>query len=486
MQLRPHQTKALEMLKYSLGKGHKRPMVQAPTGFGKTVLGQAIVKGALAKGNRVIFCVPAISLIDQTVESFWAAGINQIGVIQADHELTNPNMPVQVASIQTLHRRRIPDADVVVIDEAHKWFKFYERWFELWNAVPFIGLSATPWTKGLGKHYDDLIIAATTQELIDAGYLSDFRVYAPSHPDLSGVKTRAGDYAEDQLAEVMNENVLVADAVRVWKERGENRPTLCFCVDRAHAKHMQERFKAAGVPAGYIDAYTTREEREEVRKAFHDGSIKVVCNVGCLTTGVDWDVRCIVLCRPTKSEILFTQIIGRGLRTADGKDDCLILDHSDTHLRLGFVTDIHHEKLDDGQERKNSKQERKDPLPKECPSCSFLKPPKVSQCPACGFKPEKTTDIEAGEGELQELKRKQKTNREMTAEEKERFYGELLWWADDKGYSQGWASHKYKEKTGVWPNKYKGAPLVAVSEDTKKWIISQQIRYAKGKKRAAV
>ena len=482
MQLRPHQTAALDMLKLSLGKGHKRPMVQAPTGFGKTVLAGAIVKGALAKGNRIIFCVPAISLINQTVQSFHREGIHDIGVIQADHEMTNPAMPVQVASIQTLHRRNIPMADVVVIDEAHRWFKFYERWFELWNAVPFIGLSATPWTKGLGKHYDDLIIAATTQELIDQGYLSDFRVYAPSHPDLSGVKTRAGDYVEEQLAEVMNENTLVADAVSIWRQKAENRPTLCFCVDRAHAKHMQERFKAAGVPAGYIDAYTEMPERDEIAKKFHAGEIKVVCNVGCLTTGVDWDVRCIVLCRPTKSEILFTQIIGRGLRTAEGKDDCLILDHSDTHLRLGFVTDIHHEELDKGQERKNAKAEPKERLPKECPSCSFLKPAKVHECPACGFKPEKTSAIEAGEGELAELKRKNKTNREMTPEQKKKFYGELKGYAISKGFKIGWAAHAYKEKFGVFPNFYKDAKALEPTSDVLGYVRHLNIKRAKSKR----
>jgi Helicase conserved C-terminal domain len=91
----------------------------------------------------------------------------------------------------------------------------------------------------------------------------------------------------------------------------------------------------AGVSAGYIDAYTPSAERKQIERQFHAGEITVVCNVGCLTTGADWDVRCIILARPTKSEMLFVQIIGRGLRTATGKLDCLILDHSDTHARLG-------------------------------------------------------------------------------------------------------------------------------------------------------
>lgn len=483
MQLRKHQVKAIELLKSSLGKGNMRPMVQAPTGFGKTVLAGAIAKGALAKGNRVIFCVPAISLIDQTVKSFAREGIYDVGVIQANHEMTNPSKPIQVASVQTLQKRNIPMADIVVIDEAHRWYKFYGEWMELWNAIPFVGLSATPWTKGLGKYFDDLIIASTTQDLIDKGYLSDFKVYAPSHPDLSKVKIRAGDFAEDQLAEVMNQNPLIADIVNTWKERGEDRPTLCFGVDRAHAKHMQQRFIAAGISCGYIDAFTDMEERETIRKQFHNGDLKIVCNVGCLTTGIDWDVRCIILARPTKSEMLFVQIIGRGLRTADGKDNCLILDHSDTHLRLGFVTDILHEKLDDGKTRKNAEAKPKEFLPKECPSCAFLKPPKTLVCPACGFKTEKQTDIETGNGELSELTRKKK-NRNDSPEEKEYFFGELKWWARTQGYSQGWASHKYKERYGVWPNSYKNAKERVCRPETQQWIRHQQIKYAKRKKSA--
>jgi superfamily II DNA or RNA helicase len=125
-----------------------------------------------------------------------------------------------------------------------------------WQSRPFIGLSATPWTPGLGRYFDDLIIAATTQTLISEGYLAPFRVFAPSHPDLTGVRTVAGDYHEGDLSGTMNNNLLVADIVDTWKQRGENRPTFCFAVDRAHAKNLQKKFTEAGVPTGYIDAYT--------------------------------------------------------------------------------------------------------------------------------------------------------------------------------------------------------------------------------------
>src|SRR3954454_16177367 len=351
--LRDDQLHTIEILRGSLAAGHRRPMVMAPTGWGKTLLASHIVQMAREKGRRVVFCVPAIDLIDQTLASFWQDGIGDIGVIQADHIETDWSRPVQIASVQTLMRRGYPPTDLVIIDEGHRRFDFYEQWMADpdWQRVPFVGLSATPWTKGLAKIFDDLIISATTAELIEAGFLSKFRVFAPDHPDLRGVKTVAGDYHEGQLSEAMNKPPLVANVVETWVARGENRPTLCFGVDRAHAKHLQQQFEAAGVPAGYQDAHTPKEERAEIRRKFHSGEIKVVCNVGTLTTGVDWDVRCIILARPTRSEILYVQIIGRGLRTADGKDDCLILDHSDSTLRLGFVTDIHHEKLDDGRHR---------------------------------------------------------------------------------------------------------------------------------------
>ncbi len=485
-ELRPHQAKAMDLLRRSLGSGKRRPMIQAPTGFGKTLLGASIVDGALAKGNKVTFCVPALSLIDQTVQAFWDEGIRDVGVIQASHELTNAERAVQIASVQTLERRVFPETNVIVIDEAHRWFKVYERWMNdpLFENVPFVGLSATPWTKGLGKFFDDLLIASTTKDLIDAGYLSDFQVYGPSTPDLSGVRTLAGDWHEGDLGTAMDKPKLVADVVSTWCRLGEDRPTLVFAVNRAHAKHLRDEFEASGVSAGYIDAYTDADERDSIRRSFHSGEIKVVCNVGCLTTGVDWDVRCIVLARPTKSEMLFVQMVGRGLRTAEGKQDCLILDHSDTHQRLGFVTEILHENLDDGRPKtsSNSKNvEKKEKLPTVCPSCSFMKPVGMHACPSCGFLPEKKSDVEAEEGELVAMKggKKQK----YTAEDKTRWYSELLGYCHEKGKSRGYADGKFKDKFGHWPATKWGISPVKPSPEVLSFIRSRNIAWAKSRRK---
>lgn len=483
--LHPHQQIALDRLRHSLATGHRRPMLQAPTGMGKTIVAAEIVSRALSKGKRVIFGVPYLSLVDQTVAAFERFGVRDIGVLQADHPMTDLRRPVQVASLQTLARRRIPAADLVVLDEAHRWFRHTGEWMAApeWQRVPFVGLSATPWTRGLGKHYDDLIVATTTRELIAGGYLAPYRVFAPAHPDLTGVKTVAGDYHEGQLAEAMNKPTLVADVASTWLRLGEDRPTLCFAVDRAHARSLADQFEVAGVPSAYIDMNTPADERRQIGERLRLGQIRVVCNVYTLTAGIDWDVRCIILARPTKSESLFVQIIGRGLRTAEGKADCLILDHSDTVVRLGFPADIHHEHLDDGRPRQAGgvRKERETPLPKECAKCSYLKEPKVHTCPNCGFAPERQSKIECLDGDLIQLNGRRRTKGEAEHSRQD-FYSMLLWVQRDRKHADGWVGHKFREKFNVWP---RGLERLPKPPDAifSNWLRYQAIRFAKSKQK---
>jgi superfamily II DNA or RNA helicase len=490
MELRKYQYSAIEQLRDSLSSGKRRPVVQSPTGSGKTVVAAAIINMARDKGKRVLFCVPALTLIDQTVDRFRQNGIFEIGVMQGQHEMTDYAQPVQVCSIQTLARREIPKADLVIIDEAHVMFKLYDDWMRRpeWQKVPFIGLTATPWSKGMGApgRWDDLIIGSTLDELIELGHLSKFRVFAPAHPDLTGVKTIAGDYDIKGLGNAMDKAPLVADIVSTWLERGENRATICFAVNRVHAKHIQTQFIDAGVSAEYMDAYTDLEDRSDIIRRFENGDVQVICNVGVLTTGFDSDVRCIILARPTKSEILYVQMIGRGLRTADGKDDCLILDHSDTTLRLGFVTDIGTDKLHDGTANRQTT-ERKAPLPKECPSCSFLKPPKSRKCPACGFEAVAKSEVQNEDGELREITRGKKVkSNQYTMVDKQRWYSQLVLHAELRGYKKGWSYWAYKDKFGVGPDPtILHIPATGILPEVQSWITARNIRKAKSREKAA-
>ena len=483
MNLRPHQVRLLEQLEAALAAGCRRIVVQAPTGFGKTIVAAHRLRMLQDTGKRAIFIVPALSLIDQSVEKLYAEGVRDIGVIQASHALTNYARPIQIASVQTLQRREVPRADEIIIDEVHRWYGFYPDLLAdpRFADVPIIGLTATPWTRGLGRHFGHLIIGATTAELIDAGYLSKFRTFAPASPDLTGVRTMAGDYHEGDLGDAMNKATLIADVVTTWLERAQGRPTLCFAVDRAHAKALQQQFLNAEVPAEYIDCYTDAIARNAIAKRFHAGEVQVVCNVGCLTTGIDWDVRCIILARPTKSEILFVQMIGRGLRTADGKDDCLILDHSDNHIRLGFVTDIHHDELDDGKPRSGALRQIDQPLPKKCPKCTFVKPVKMLACPCCGFIPVPPPRAVHRDGELVELASRSATIG-PSPEERIEFFQQLRAIAQLRGYRDGWTGYKFKERFGVFPPwEYRNVQPRAPSDAVFRWVKSRQIAFAKGR-----
>src|SRR5262245_13227438 len=480
-QLRPYQGDAIAKVEAAIEQGIRRIMLMAATGSGKTLIASSIVANLQNQNRPAIFTVPALELIDQTLEKFHAAGVYDVGIIQANHWLTDSSRPIQIASVQTLLRRDIPPADLVFIDEAHRWYDFYRRWMlDLeWANVPFVGLTATPWTKGLGAYYERLIIAATTQDLIDQGYLSNFKVFAPAHPDLNNVRTLAGDYQEDDLAAVMNKQPLIANIVETWIKHGASRPTLCFCVDRAHAKHVQKMFLEAGVSAGYIDCETKAEERKQIRNKFASGEYQVVCNVGVLTTGVDWDVRCIILARPTKSEILFVQIIGRGLRPAPGKDHCLILDHSDTTSRLGFVTDIHHNELNDGRTRVATTKGVR--LPKECPRCACLRPAGTNKCPNCWFEAKPVDKVFVADGELHELNQNEKPTFD-----KADVYAQFKGLALERGYKPGFAWYKYKEFFGEEPRGLAHIEPRLPSKTIRNWVLSKHIAYAKAHPRPSL
>lgn len=444
-ELRQHQVRAIDMLRQSLGKGNRRVVVSMATGAGKTITAAEIIKGAQAKGRRVIFTAPAISLIDQTVSAFAAQGVTDIGVMQSSHPMTNPDASVQVATVQTLARRAVPSAALVIVDECHVRSDVIDGMLSEWRDVFFVGLSATPWRKGMGLLWQDLVVPVTIGDLINAGLLSRFEVFAPDVPDLSGVGVRQGEFIEAGLEAVMGEAKIMGHVVANWLEHGERRPTLAFCVNRAHAAQVQQEFASHGISAAYVDGFTDTVEREMINRRFRAGEVSVICSVRTMTTGVDLPVSCIIDAAPTRSEMLHVQKIGRGLRVNPGTEDCKIFDHAGNSLRLGLVTDIKHDELDTTPP--GERQERKvcERLPKPCPECGALK--SGVTCGNCGHE-SKPPKLDHADGELVRISGKAKA---PSATDKQSFWSMCCWMMTNRGWSKGRASHFYREKFGVWP-----------------------------------
>ena len=478
--LRQYQVDSINDLRKAILKGHKRIVLQLATGGGKTTIASEMIRKANEKGKKCLFLADRIELVEQTSKRLDYEGIEH-GIIMGNHERYKPHAINQVCSPQTLARRVIPNADLVIIDECHVAYGIHKKMMQNMPNTVFIGLSATPFTKGLGKMYSNLVVGATTTKLTDEGYLVPVKVFAPSKPDLTKLRTIAGDYDEKELFARVNKPKLVADIVDTWVKRGENRATIGFAVNVLHSQALCEQFKDRGIRAAHIDAYMPKKEREQVVKDFKEGYIKVLFNVGILDKGFDYpEASCLIMARPTKSLMLYIQQAGRVLRPHSSKEHAIILDHAGNTQAHGFVTDELPQELDDGTKRKvertTKNEKEKTSL---CPSCSYVKKRHEFTCPCCGFVPKKKdAGIAVETGDLLEV-----TRSKVTMQDKQKLYSELLYVEVEKGYKRGFAAQMYRNKCGVWPKGLNDVPQ-APSESTINYIKSRMIAFRHGAKRA--
>lgn len=491
--LRDYQVRAIEAARQEAKAGHKRVIINSPTGSGKTVIAEAIIRSCLARGKRVAFIANRIDLVSQTSKRM--ATIPH-GIIQGQNTF-NTGENFIICSIQTVAKRGLPYVDLIVIDEAHAvaGSKDYKKLIAQNNNLPVIGLTATPFSKGLGAYdkaiggniFESLVVASTIRDLINEGFLVDCEIYAPSEPDLSQVKMITNsfgerDYNEIELGKAVDKPELIGDIVKHWFQLANDKPTVVFATNIAHSQHIVEQFKSAGVKAEHVDCYVDMEERKAIMSRVLSGETKIISNVGILCEGWDFPACSVmILARPTKSLIRWIQMVGRILRPFEGKEVGLVLDHSGSTKHLGYPTDDLPLELCDGTTRASETRKKAEPpKPKECPKCKFMKAPKVRKCPKCEFEPVRQNDIEHEDGQLVKVNRKA-----VRKEEKQQFYSEILAIKLQRGYSDGWASNQYRNKFGVWPRELKRV-VAEPSFETLQYVKSQMIRFAKSKEKAEV
>lgn len=495
------QERALNILRRDW-KAYSSFMVYAPTGSGKTGLAAFIADGFVSRGMRVLFVAPYTILLNQTAQRFTEYGLpeEQISFIWRDHPNQDPKLQIQIASADTLIRRDFPDnIDLLIIDEAHlrrKSILESIKYLTTETDVKVIGLSGTPFSPFLGSYYERLIKPTTIAELIQRGDLSGYEFYAPTKPDLTGVKTKNSvefgrDYNEAQLAEIMCGSDLVGDIVGNWLENGRDLPTVAFCVNVDHANFVTIQFNQAGVNAEVMTADTPHDERQLIIHRFEAGATKIIVSVGVLVAGFDSDVRCVIYARPTKSEIRWLQALGRGLRKAPGKETCLIFDHSGTVHRLGFPDAIEYDELrstSDGMKDAAARdaEEREEKLPKECSECHYMKPAGVYVCPKCGFKPLVGEDVETDT--QRKIKKLGKGEVSYTKTQKQAWWSQIKFYQNmrrltGKPVSDGWCANTFKEKFGAWPNGLSPFPM-EITPEVSNFIKHKQIAFAKAKQKS--
>lgn len=482
MKLRKHQEKAVELLRESLRTGHKRPMLAAPCSFGKTITAAAMLKAAVEKGKRAIFICDRIKLVQQSLQTFDDHGL-PFGVMQGNHFLADPTQPIQIASIQTLARRKnMVEFDLAIVDEAHTHYDYTTKMMEAYTAVPFIGLSATPYSKGLGKHYDDLIVPITPEQLLDQGFLCPVEYYGGHQASLEGVKSKGlptggTDYDPKSLSAAIEEDqTLVGDIVNNWVQHAFGRQTIAFSPSIKHSKFLVEQFQKAGISAAHIDGYMDEDQRQKLYKAHDEGEFMILSCSRLLNTGYDApQVSCLIDCFPTRSYIAYVQRAGRIMRTSPGKSEAIYLDHAGNVSRFGFAESIVPDQLDTGEKRFSEERQvkKKETKVNTCPECSSIM--KGIKC-GCGYEFPMTKEIETDKSDLVKLQKK--SNQVWTMERKGEFYSELVHYAQTRGYKTGWAKHKYRSKFGVWPNKVDYKPVSGISDEVMNFIKSQNIANA--------
>jgi len=458
--LRPYQDIAIAGLREAFRARFRAPLLVLPTGGGKTICFSFIARETSQRGKRVLILAHRRELIRQASRKLGEAGVAH-GIVAPGFSPTRDL--VQVASVQTLARRLadLPAFDLIVIDEAHH--ATAGQWARIIAAQPgalILGVTATPERldgKGLGIKaggcFDRIVVGPTMAELIDGGFLSPVRVYAPAEaPDLQGVRVKGGDYDAAALDDAMNVATVTGDAVAHYRRHADGLPAIAFCISVRHAQDVAATFRGAGYRAICGHGGMSTGDRDTAIGGLETGRVQVLTTCDLVSEGLDVPaVGAVILLRPTKSLGLFLQQVGRGLRVAEGKPHLVVLDHAGNTIAHG-MPDAPREWSLDGRARREAA-----PATWRCPECMAVQRP-APVCVACGFvvpvdvedEEREARQIQQVDGELQEVDRvrinalRAAPLRDLLATAQTR--AELAEIARARGYKPGWTFHVMRDR----------------------------------------
>lgn len=489
LNLREHQLEIVDKLWRGFEEGHQSQLVYAPTGAGKTIIALSLLTEMKNQGKKAAMVMDRIVLVDQTSVRLNEYDIPH-GILQSQHWRYRPNEPIQVCSVQTLARRKTPFiTDMMIIDEAHQKSEYVTNYIKNNPQVKIVGLTATPFTKGLNDLYTKVVSSATTDDLINKGWLCPVRVYIAKEIDMTGAKKDS--FGEWKASEASERGIkIVGDVVEEWRKKtmeifGRPRKTVVFSAGVDHGRALAKQFQDAGF--NFISL--SYKEDDEFKKAVIDEFAKPDTDIhgliatDILTKGFDVpDVVIGVSARPfSKSLSSHIQQIGRVMRSHPSKEFAIWLDHSGNYLRFRDNWDDVYVNGVDSLPEGGSEKTKKEPTEREkkqskCPACGVLWTFPTDTCGSCGHTREKINMVHSVSGELEELNT---ANKKLNIDN-QAFYSQLIWYTRMKGYKEGFAAVKYKEKFGVFPRGLHTRPE-PLTPETLNWLKSRAIAYAKGK-----
>ena len=484
LNLRSYQEQTLVALREGFAKGKRAQILYAPTGAGKTEMAIELMRATKAKGNKAAMLLDRIVLCDQTSKRLEKYKIDH-GVMQAGHWRYRPYEPLQVCSAQTLEKRgSFPGLNLLIVDEAHQTREQTMEFIKNNPEIRVVGLTATPFTKGLGKVYDNVVSTVTTKELVDQNILVPLRVFIAKEIDMQGAKKVAGEWSQQEAS--TRGMKITGDVVAEWVKKthevfGRPRKTIVFASGVDHGAHLANKFQEQGFNFICISYKDDDEWKKQVIEDFSKPDTKIVGLIATdiLTKGFDVpDVMIGVSARPfSKSLSSHIQQMGRVMRGHEDKEFAIWLDHSGNYLRFREDWDEVFEqgvdKLDEGKEKAKKEPTERVKEASKCPVCSALWPSNSDTCYNCGHVRERKNKVIAVDGEMVELAGS------ASRESKQSFWNQMIWLQRYQGWSSGRAAHTYKDKFGVWPRGLNDNTPEMISSETKTFIDKKMRQFLK-------